>query len=145
MKKATSEDPIVDFDIRVCRDDGKETKRLQLFITVWIAQSNLEIQDVTIEDLLHTTINKETENEVGILQLDVHVATIPEKESKPLKKPVGISKLIEITDDSKTTLKYDEDLNSMFLVSIFPPSRPTGTKRRVIVYEDADIIDDTKV
>lgn len=143
MENTLAKDPIVDIDIKVCREDKEKTNRLQLFVTVWLTISNLEIRNVTEEDISSIQVNKE----IGIMQVNVHLDPIPNNTVTEIEKPVAISRFIDFKNEDPKNPKFEFELNKNFilLVNIISDVRPTGTKRRVIVYEDADIIDDTKL
>lgn len=139
MKVNTTQDSLIDVDIRVFRDTEKQTKRLQIYLTIWSRFQDIKIDDFLEKDLQNKTANKGEIDELGILELNINVSGIP----KPTSKPVAISKCIELENGKNANFIFDEDKNFIFLANVILPIKPEGTKRRVITYEDADIIDDT--
>ena len=143
MEISSLENAVMDVNMHVCRDNDTKTERLQVFVVVWTKFTNMTIREVAANDLKHTIIHKGYEDELGILQLNLYVVPIENAEIMIAKQPIVLSKFIEFDRTTHKNLKFDNDTNATFFISVFPPNRPDGTKRRVITYEDSDVIDDT--
>ncbi|MEM6684543.1 MAG: hypothetical protein AAF617_02010, partial [Bacteroidota bacterium] len=65
----------------------------------------------------------------------------------PAKGFKSIHKEFVIENGAKgVSYQFDRDENSLLLIEVsFDGTRPDGTKRKVITYEDTDEIDDTKL
>lgn len=143
--------PLIDAHIRVAREKKQETSKLHIWVTLLIKFSNVEIIPFNREkDLKNFETIDEEGKSIGVLNFNVHVEPI-DNDSKLSETPITISKFYEFTNEigGNADFKFDEGKNFIFLTNIITDklitSRPEGTKRTVITYEDTDVIDDTRI
>jgi predicted DNA-binding ArsR family transcriptional regulator len=91
-------------------------------------------------ELIETT-QTESKERLGILKFDAHLIfkekEVTENDKKPEKEYI-------IKNGIHADFKFDHAENSLLVVEVFADGiRPLGTKRKVITYEDSDLIDDT--
>ena len=134
--------------IQVKRSNNKVSAneiRIKLTIDEKYAK-DYKFKDFSKEDLCNFTLIKSAETEskekLGILKFDAYL--IFKKQSAAANGEDKPEKEYKIKKENPEDFQFDNSENSLLLVQVFADGiRPTGTKRKVVTYEDTDIIDET--
>jgi len=133
--------PIKDLIVKLDRDNAETTNRLHIYVTIWTYFSEVEIKQFSKEDLFNLAFAETDTDRLGILKFNIHL--VPSSNATILNKPTVVSKSFYLTNGENANFKFNEKINNIFLAEVIQLTKPTGTKRTVITYEDTDVIDDT--
>ncbi len=129
---------ILDFDVRIARNVGREASKIYVYLTIWTLFPDVKIKSFETKDLLNHKANVQSP---GILNLNTFV--VAKKNSILLEKPTVAFKFFELNKENDIDFEFNLNSDFIFLINIHDLVRPEGTKRKVITYEDSDIIDET--
>lgn len=121
-------------DIPGEKEKFKTTTKILIHVFLWTKERELEL------NLVHL---KNKDNLVDI-QLE-----FVNKAIKPFRNPIPITFLLEVEVDPTNEEKLDfnnKERNVLFVTLENVPDeiRPTGRRRKVVIYEDTDILDDSE-
>ncbi|EDP95955.1 hypothetical protein U8527_13710 [Kordia algicida OT-1] len=137
----TEKNPIKSVQMVVAREDKETTNQLHVELTVETT-FDIDFKEVSSEDINNLeAFNKDKTAVLNVLKLSIYLIPKTKVSSETIFKN---KHKFEIIKDPKKGIdfKFDNDENSVFVVEVkVKDARPDGTKRKVITYEDSDLID----
>ncbi|WP_298511816.1 hypothetical protein [uncultured Kordia sp.] len=129
--------------VKVAKEkDKKSTNKIHVEVAIETIFENLKIAEFSAEDI--ENLKTDGKEPLNIVRLFVNLIpkgelVIAEKPGDPLKDKLKIDK----AEGAK--FEFNDDDNSILVVETrILGIRPEGTKRKVITYEDSDVIDQTE-
>lgn len=139
----TDDNLIESFIVKVARDKNADTtENLHVTATIKTFFENVKIEPFSKTNLYNFTIVDNAGDKSQLLKLDIYVI-LPTKivKSTELFEHKNIYKF---NKNEAADFEFDAGKNSVFLIEAkikAKNSKPEGTKRKVITYEDSDIIE----
>jgi len=133
---------IESLQIQVKRDDAKSTERLHVTVILSVFIANPIIKSFSKEDIYNLKVEDHHDELLNLLKLNVFVQV--KNDIIILQKPVTKTATFKINREEVDFNFNDQDAFLLVVEAKLFDIRPEGTKRKVITYEDTDVIDDTK-
>lgn len=127
--------------IKVAREKNKKTTdKIHIEVEVKTIFENLRVAEFSPKDI--TNLKTDEKNPLNILRLRINL--IPRGDDLIVAKiPEPLIGKFEIIKSKDVQFEFDNDANSILVVEAkIIGTRPDGTKRKVITYEDSDEIDE---
>lgn len=140
----TEKNPIKSVQMVVARENKETTNQIHVELSV---ETTLDVafKEFSAEDINNLeAFNKDKTVTLNVLKLSIYLIPKTPVSSETIFKT---QKKFEITKDPEKGIdfKFDNYENTVFVVEIkVNDSRPDGTKRKVITYEDSDLIDQSQ-
>lgn len=135
-KEITSSD-IDQLLIKIARDNQDTTENLHIYVTLWTYFLNMSIKDAEKDDL--ENLKDKNDKDLGILQFNIRIQ-LNNLEKSP--EPIAVNKLFKLQKGKDFQFTFDKKNSNVFVTQLLLDTKPDGTKRTVITYEDTDVIDE---
>ena len=126
---------------RVARDKGKSSNRIHVDVSIETIFENLEIAKFSSKDI--TNLKTEGNEPLNILLFRINLVPRDGDLGVTGVIPEPLSGEFKIEKGKDVQFEFDNDENSILIIEAkISGTRPDGTKRKVITYDDCDEIDE---